>query len=310
MNAKKVLLIVVGVLVALLIIVGVAGYLIFGAVFGFFQDKAQEATQNIPTEQITQTSSPDQQEQTSTQESSATGEIVGEMEKADIPIPEFSVMEEVMSEKKKGENFKVMYSINRPEEGAVKDFYENNLSEDWSLDKQQTVSGQTMYSFTKGDNYELDVVVMGAGMAPSMNAMNAEGNTALVLEYSAPYQEDPYPNAVNVTPTSETGEKYNDDMMAVFESVFGGSKLVDAGSGGDATSLDYVVKRPITQEDATRIRQNLEEKGYNTTDVSKTKNEASYDFKKTYGEKTNVNMEINVGEFVGDTQKIEVNAWP
>ena len=231
------------------------------------------------------------------QKDGATGEIVGQTDKNGIPIPKFSVMEEMMTEQKKGDNFEAVYSINRPEEGAIKNFYQDNLGNDWSLEKEQSSGDTVVYEFVKGDNYDLEVALMTSG-----------AGKRLVLKYNAPYQEDPYPDAVGVEPTSEEAEKYHQDFSSMFEEIFGGSKLKNTHTG-DWIKLNYLVKRPITQEDATEIRDQLEKKEYETTNVSKEKNKAEYTFQKSYGDWKEVTVKIKVGEFIPDVQQIEVSVW-
>lgn len=231
------------------------------------------------------------------QKEGPTGEIVGQTDKNGIPIPKFSLMEEIMTEQKKGDSFEAVYNINRPEEEAIKNFYQDNLGDDWSLEKEQSSGDAVVYEFVKGDNYELEVALMADG-----------AGKRLVLKYDAPYQEDPYPDAIGVEPTSEEAEKYHQDFSSIFEEIFGGSKLKNAHTG-DWIKLEYVVKRPITQEDATEIRDQLEKKEYETINVSKEKNEAEYTFQKSYGDWNEPTVTIKVGEFIPDVQQIEVKVW-
>ena len=293
---KKTTLIVAGVVVVLVVVV--AAVLLSG------EEEESPEKQNGQQEQNNISQPQESSEDDEDQETSATGEIIGQINKNDMPIPEFSVMEEVTTEQKEGDSFNVSYSINAPKEGAIKNFYQDNLDEDWSLEKEQTTGGQTAYFFAKGENYSLRVATMKGGMGVS-----GQGDHTMSISYSAPYQEDPYPDAVGVAPTSDAAEKFHEDFSSVFEDIFGGVKLENTESG-DWISFDYIVKRPITQEDATEIRSQLEEKGYDTKNVSKDKKEAEYKFRLSDEEKWNeVTMTINVGEYISNVQKIEPTVW-
>lgn len=292
---KKSALIVVGVVVVIIVIV-IAVILSSGEKQGS-PDKNNNTTPQENDLQPSDTSKDKDQGQ------KATGEIVGQIKKNGVPIPEFSVMKEVVSEQGEGNNFKVVYGIAKPESRAIKTFYQNNLGDDWSLKREQSSGPQTFYTFNKGENYTLKVVVMkGARVA-------TEGAThGLSIDYEAPYQEDPYPDAVGVAPTSDKAEKYHQDFSSVFENIFGGVKLENT-EAGDWIDFDYVVKRPITQEDATEIRNQLEEKGYDTKNVSKDKHKAEYTFRKSYGDWNEITMEIKVGEYISNVQQIKTTVW-
>ncbi|HMB65250.1 MAG TPA: hypothetical protein VKO42_00090, partial [Patescibacteria group bacterium] len=237
---KKTTLIAVGMIV-LLAVVAAAVLLSGGEKEGSPDNQSNQQEQN-------NTSQPQGSSGDEDQEASATGEIIGQIDMNGIPIPEFSVMEEVATNQKEGDNFSAIYSINAPEEGAIKDFYRDNLDEDWSLEEEQTSGGQTVYIFSKGENYNLKVAITEDGTGSS-----GQGAHGMAIDYTAPYQEDPYPDAVGVAPTSDKAEEFHEDFSSVFEDIFGGVKLNDTNTG-DWIKFNYIVKRPITQEDATEIR--------------------------------------------------------
>src|SRR6056297_2577411 len=292
---KKTTLIAVGAVVVVAVVA--AAVLLSGGE----KNKSPEE-QNGQQEQSSAPQSPDSSEDEN-QEASATGEIIGQIDMNGIPIPEFSVMEEVATNQKEGDNFSAIYSINAPEEGAIKDFYRDNLDEDWSLEEEQTSGGQTVYIFSKGENYNLKVAITEDGTGSS-----GQGAHGMAIDYTAPYQEDPYPDAVGVAPTSDKAEEFHEDFSSVFEDIFGGVKLNDTNTG-DWIKFNYIVKRPITQEDATEIRSQLEEKGYNTNNVSKDKHKAEYTFRRSEGDWNEITMTINIGEYIADVQKIEITVW-
>ncbi len=254
---KKTTLIAVGVIVVLIVVA--AAVLLSGE-----EEERTPEKQNGQQEQSSTPQSPDSSEDED-QKTQTTGEIIGQIDMNGIPIPEFSVMEEIATNQGDGDSFSAIYNINAPEEGAIKDFYRDNLDEDWSLEEEQTSGGQTAYIFSKGEDYNLKVAITDDGMGSS-----GQGTHGMAIDYSAPYQEDPYPDTVGVAPTSDAAEEFHEDFSSVFEDIFGGVKLNDTNKG-DWIKFNYIVKRPITQEDATEIRNQLEEKEYDTKNVSKDK---------------------------------------
>ncbi len=92
---------------------------------------------------------------------------------------------------------------------------------------------------------------------------------------------DVYEPAKAVKPASSgINSALHDDFKAVFDSVFGGSKLVSASSEKVWEDFEYIVKTPIKEQDAEDIRSSLEEKGYETVSSSAKADKYSYTFSK------------------------------
>ncbi|MDZ7611655.1 MAG: hypothetical protein U5L10_02735 [Candidatus Moranbacteria bacterium] len=292
---KKTMLIVAGVAVAIIVVVVVV--LLSG------KEEKSSSKQNGQQEQ-SNTSQTQDTSGSGKQEVQANGEIIGQTDINGIPIPEFSFMKEVATNQKEGDSFAAVYNVNPPEEEAIKNFYQNNLGEDWILEEEQTSGGQTVYIFSKGENYNLKVAITEDGVGAS-----GEGSHGIAIDYTAPYQEDPYPDAVGSAPTSDEAEKFHETFSSMFENIFGGVKL-NYTAAEDWISFDYIVKRPITQEDSTEIRSQMEDNGYDTQKVSKDKHKTNYTFRLPEEEGWNeVKMTINVGEYISDVQKIDIRVY-
>ncbi len=113
--------------------------------------------------------------------------------------------------------------------------------------------------------------------------------------------ENPYNSAKEVKPASDLNAAFHNDFKAVLDLTFGGAKLTKASSDKWVEDFSYIVKRKITEEDAQKVRDLFEEKGYETTSTSAKADKYSYDFsKEVLGEEyddINVSIWLEEGEW-------------
>ena len=107
-----------------------------------------------------------------------------------------------------------------------------------------------------------------------------------------------YDEATAVDPTSEIGIALNTNFSTIFETVFGGSKLITVASDESYETLGYVVARVITVEDAKQIKNLLEAEEYETTSSNAGTDTYNYQFTATIlGEEyENILVTIYLGE--------------
>jgi len=213
--------------------------------------------------------------------STSNGEISTKGEICWLPLPDYPNMTKFMEQKdEKSGNALAMYSIEGLDKAEeIKDLYKTNaLAEGWELDSEMLMQEAWILDFSKGKDYSLQISVG-----------YSEGGTQLTIACSGPStveKENPYDSAKEVKPASSLGTTLHNDFKAVFDSIFGGTKLTSASSDKWSESLSYIVKREITEEDAWEIKDSLEGKGYETTSTSAGSDRYDYDFsKEILGEK-------------------------
>ncbi len=118
-------------------------------------------------------------------------------------------------------------------------------------------------------------------------------------------EENPYNSAKEVNPASDLNAAFHNDFKAVLDLTFGGAKLTKASSDKWVEDLSYIVKRKITEEDARKIKDLFEEKGYETTSTSAGADKYSYDFSKEVlgKEYDDINVSIWLEEGEGTHQQ-------
>jgi hypothetical protein len=228
------------------------------------------------------------------------GEING------IPLPKYAGMTKIMEQRdEEAGDFSMMYGI----EGAdkteeIKDFYKTKLvTEGWKLDSETFLEGSWMLAFSKGEDYSLQVTIG-----------YSEDATQLVLTYDGPSkaaEENPYDSATEVAPASELNTAFHNDFKAVLESVFGGSKLTSSSSTEGWEDLDYIAKRKITAEDAQRMKDLLEAKGYTTISSKAGSDKYDYTFSKEVSGTKYEDIEIDIwlaGEG-SNQQKVSITVY-
>ena len=234
--------------------------------------------------------------------STSNGEISTKGEMCWLPLPDYPNMTKFMEQiDEKSGNALAMYSIaglDKAEE--IKDLYKTNaLAEGWDLDSEMLMQEAWILAFSKGTDYSIQVSVG-----------YSEGGTQLTLACSGPStveKENPYDLAKEVRPASSLGTALHNDVKAVFDSIFGGTKLTKASSDKWSEDLTYIVKRQITEEDAWAIKDSLEEKGYEIVSTSAGSDKYDYDFsKEILGTEYD---EIRVLIYLTDTQKISVSTY-
>ena len=100
-------------------------------------------------------------------------------------------------------------------------------------------------------------------------AMEDEEGTAETDEVN------PYDEAEKIVPMDDRNIVMDEDFRSVFDEVFENEpKLV---STGDITALSYVVDRVITTDDVSKIKDHLEEKGYETVGTRTEAKEYEFD---------------------------------
>jgi hypothetical protein len=230
------------------------------------------------------------------------GEILTKGEVCWLPLPDYPKMTKFMEQRdEKSGSVLAMYIIEGSDKAEeIKDFYKTNaLAEGWELDSEMLMQEAWILAFSKGRDYSLQVSVG-----------YSEGGTQLTIACSGPStveKENPYDSAQEVKPASSLGTALHNDSKAVFDSIFGGTKLTKASSDKWSESLSYIVKRQITEEDAWAIKDSLEGKGYETTSASAGADKYDYDFsKEILGTKYD---EIRVLIYLTDTQKILVSTY-
>ncbi len=230
------------------------------------------------------------------------GEVSTEGELCWLPLPKYPKMTKFMEQRdEKSGSVLAMYSIEGLDKAEeIKNFYKTKaLSEGWELDSEILMEEAWILAFSKGKDYSLQVSVG-----------YSEGNTQLTLDCSGPStveKENPYDSAKEVKPASNLGTALHNDVKAVFDSIFGGTKLTKASSDKWSEYLTYIVKRQITEEDAWAIKDSLEEKGYEIVSTSAGSDKYDYDFsKEILGTEYD---EIRVLIYLTDTQKISVSTY-
>ncbi len=88
-------------------------------------------------------------------------------------------------------------------------------------------------------------------------------------------EDNPYEEAEEIVPMEDRIITMDEEFSSVLEEVF--EKEPKLVSTGDIQPLDYVVNRVITTDDVTKIKDLLEEKGYETVDSSIEGNEYEFD---------------------------------
>ena len=72
---------------------------------------------------------------------------------------------------------------------------------------------------------------------------------------------NPYDTAVEILPVG-AAEQHHNLCKPIFTSVFGGAKLTTSGTAGGAVVLEYIVKRPVSQNDMNALTAGFEGRGY------------------------------------------------
>lgn len=234
--------------------------------------------------------------------STPNGEISTKGEMCWLPLPDYPNMTKFMEQKdEKSGNALAMYSIEGLDKAEeIKDFYKTNaLAEGWELDSEMLMQEAWILAFLKGTDYSLQVSVG-----------YIEGATQLTIACSGPStveKENPYDSAQEVRPASSLSTALHNDVKAVFDSTFGGTKLTKASSDKWGEDLTYIVKRQITEEDAWAIKDSLEGKGYETTSTSAGSDKYDFDFsKEILGTEYD---DIRVLMYLADSQKILVSLY-
>jgi len=88
-------------------------------------------------------------------------------------------------------------------------------------------------------------------------------------------EDNPYEEAEEIVPMEDRIITMDEEFSSVLKEVF--EKEPKLVSTGDIQPLDYVVNRVITTDDVTKIKDLLEEKGYETVDSSIEGNEYEFD---------------------------------
>lgn len=267
------------IVIILIVVIGVGVWAVMSS-----QKENEEGT--------TPTSTTEEEEGTAEEEGEAKEEETMTEGKIDgIPLPEYPKTTKIMEQRsEEAGDFLVMYSIegiDRAEE--IKDFYKTKLAaEGWKLDSETFIEEGWMLTFSKGEDYSLQIAV---------GYDEDEKVTHLTLTYDGPSteeKENPYDSAKEVEPVSELNTAFHNDFKAVFDSVFGGSKLTSAESTESWEEIDYIVKRKITEEDAQEIKDLLEEKGYETISSKAGNDKYDYVFSKEVLEKEYEDIEVDV----------------
>jgi len=145
---------------------------------------------------------------------------------------------------------------------------------------------------------------------PDQGAVTPEGEAPKGT--SEEEKENPYDSAKEVKPASDLNAAFHNDFKAVLDLTFGGAKLTEASSDKWLEDFSYIVKRKITEEDAQKIKDLFEEKGYETTSTSAGADKYSYDFsKEVLGEKyddINVRIWLEEGEGIHQ-QEVRVSVY-
>lgn len=267
---KKKNIIIIIIVIVLIALVGIGGCIWWGG------RKVAEKIEDI-------TSPGEEEEKKEEEEDEEEEKIYG------ILFPKYPGMTKFMEERnEEAGTYSVMYYIEGPDRTEeIKNFYKTKLTaEGWKLEKEELIMGMWMLTFSKGENYSIQV---GAGYS--------EGVTQFWLNYEGPSEEEkenPYDSASEVDPASDLNAAFHDDFKAVLESIFGGAKLTSASSDEYWEELAYIVKRKITKEDAQQVRNLLEEKDYVTTSTKAETDVYRYDFSKEMLEETYEDISVDV----------------
>ena len=231
------------------------------------------------------------------------GEISTKGEVCWLPFPDYSNTTKFTEQKdEKSGTFLAMYGIEGSDKSEeINDFYKTKaLSEGWELDSEMFMDGARILMFSKGKDYSLQV-----------SASYADGTTQLTIACSGLSQEEkenPYDSAKAVSPISGLNTAFHNDFKAVLESIFGGVKLTSVSSDKYYEELSYIVKRQIVEEDAQKTRDELQEKGYETTSTSAGSDKYQYDFSKEVlgKEYDDIGLSIWLAEEGSYQQKVRV----
>lgn len=282
---KKKNIIIIVIVMVLIVLLGIGGCIWWGG--RKVVEKVKEFEQG--------TVAPGEQE-----EEEEEGEIYG------IPLPIYPNMTKFMEEKNEEAGiYSVMYYIEGPDRTEeIKNFYKTKLAaEGWKLDKEEFIAGMWILTFSKGENYSLQV---GTGYS--------EGITQFWFNYEGPgtkAEENPYDSASEVDSSSDLNTAFHNDFKAVLISVFGGAKLTSSSSDKYYEELDYIVKRKISKEDAQQVRVLLEAKGYVTTSTKSETNVYRYDFSKEMLGQMYEDMDVDIWleEEGSHQQKVSITVY-
>lgn len=270
---KKKNIIIIVIVIVLIVLLGIGGCIWWGS------RKAAEKVKEFEQGTV----GPGEQEEEEEEKEEEEGEICG------IPFPKYPNMTKFMEERdEEAGTCSVMYYIEGPDRTAeIKDFYKTKLvAAGWKLDEEGILAGMLLLTFSKGENYSLEV---GAGYS--------EGVTQFWFSYEGPgtkAEENPYDSASSVDPASNLNTAFHNDFKSVLTSVFGGAKLTSSSSDKYDEELTYIVKRKVSKEDAQQVKVLLEAKGYVTTSSRAETNVYRYDFSKEMLGQMYEDMDVNI----------------
>jgi len=138
------------------------------------------------------------------------------------------------------------------------------------------------------------IVALGVGGFFAIRSLlNKKANYKINNAQNSQIKLDNFMQSKEAEPTTAIAKSFNEDFKSIFDSIFGGSKLKDFFSTESSETLNYVVKRKISENDARQIGALLETKGY-VKNSAKTENSSYlYEFSKEISGKTyKVSMQI------------------